>query len=347
LLATALPPADGSRQLPDAWANWLETEVGSGAAQLLIALSVFREPADHNAIVFQLGHHDPIAALAPDRHGPVPPYLAPPGLLWLLAACREARVLTVTGAASDRHWHVSPALADGLHRRLLAMGQHAELAAAHRRAAEYWQWHAASWPQDRRDDVHDLLEARHHMFSAGETEQASEITRIVCAQLRAWGDFEQTAELVQDTLDALPDGSGAWADWTRALGSVYSEAGQSARAQRCFSESVRMSAALGDHARVALGQRSLGALAEAAGEYRAAERHYRRADAAERKAAAAGRKASTEGRSTEDRKASAADHKASTTEDRKASAEGRGAATAARWHEALRSVHRAARAGLT
>ncbi|HXW47236.1 MAG TPA: tetratricopeptide repeat protein [Streptosporangiaceae bacterium] len=334
-----LSPADESRQLSDEWAHWLEAEVGPGAEQLLIALSVFREPADHNAIVFQLGRYDEMSALAPDRRGPVPPYQAPPGLPWLLAACREARVLTFAGLASDGHWQVSPEIASGLHQRLLARGRHGELTAAHRRAAAYWRWHAASWPQERRADVHDLLEARHHLFRAGDVLQACEITRIACAQLRAWGDLRSTAELVQDTLDALPDGSGAWADWMGALGGVYQEAGRPGEAQRCFTESIRMCSALGDYDGVARGQRRLAALAQAEGEYRTAERHYRRAAAADRKAAAADRTAADR---TPANHETGASRPAITNGVTGNSRWPRAIATAARWHDGLRAAHGAA-----
>jgi Tetratricopeptide repeat len=272
--------------LPADWADWLEIDVAQGAEHLLAALSVFREPADHNAIVFQVGSSDPSAALPPDGRGPTPPYQAPASLRWLLAACREAGMLGVAGPAGC--WQVSPPVASGLRRKLIASGRQAELAAAHRRAAEYWQWHAASWPQDREADVHDLLEARHHLFCAGDPEQASELTRVVCAQLHAWGELRREAALIEDTLGALPGGSLAWAGWMCALGSVSQQSGQHGQARRSYTASVRMAAALGDYRGVARGQRGLAALAEYHGQYRQAARYHRRAAAADRKASAPG-----------------------------------------------------------
>jgi hypothetical protein len=52
----------------------------SGAGRLLIGASVYREPADYNALLFQVGWPDLAAASAPDRPGPVPPYREPAGL---------------------------------------------------------------------------------------------------------------------------------------------------------------------------------------------------------------------------------------------------------------------------
>ena len=45
------------------------------------------------------------------------------------------------------------------------------LAGAHRQAAAYWQWRVRVWPQDKAADVHDLLEARHHLLQAGDIEE--------------------------------------------------------------------------------------------------------------------------------------------------------------------------------
>ena len=46
------------------------------------------------------------------------------------------------------------------------------LAGAHRQAAAYWRWRVRVWPQDQAADVHDLLEARHHLLQAGDIEDA-------------------------------------------------------------------------------------------------------------------------------------------------------------------------------
>jgi tetratricopeptide (TPR) repeat protein len=264
--------------------------LGQDAEQLLLAVSVYREPADRNAIVFQLGRHDWTAARAPDKSGPAPPYEPPSYLPALLTRCVVAELLSAVpagppGSATADCWLVDPWIASTLHARLAAAGRSAELAMAHRRAAEYWQWRSAAWPQDRRADLHDLLEARYHLFSAGDAEQASEITRVVCAQLHAWGDLGREADLIKSTLDSLPTMSASWPIWMHELGAIYQLRGEHHEAKRCFTESVELFTVLGDHRGIARGQHSLGVLAQAEGDYRRAERHYRRSGAAEKRAA--------------------------------------------------------------
>jgi tetratricopeptide (TPR) repeat protein len=257
------------------------------AEQVLIAISVFREPADRNALVFQLGQHDWTAARAPDRRGPAPPYQPPADLTELLTACTAAGLLLHSAgeqAGTGECWRVDPWIAGDLQQRLTSTGRQAELAAAHRRAAEYWQWRAAAWPQDRRSDLHDLLEARHHLFGAGDAEQGSEVTQVVCAQLHAWGDLGREAELIQSTLDLLPSGSVSRASWMHELGAIHQVRGEHDEAYRCYGSAVQMFAILGEYRGVARGQHSLGVLAQAQGDYRRAERHYRRSSAAEEKA---------------------------------------------------------------
>jgi hypothetical protein len=260
--------------------------------ELLIALSVYREPADRNAILFQLGTHDWTAARAPDRQGPAPPYQAPPDLAELLDRCVAAGMLSVPGAGAAGSgapgaWFVDRWIAADLHARLAASGRSGEVAAAHCRAAAYWQWRAAAWPQGRRSDIHDLLETRHHLFRAGETDSASEVTQIICAQLHAWGDLGREAEIIQSTLGWLPGRSPARAHWLHELGTIAALRGDPAEAERQFAGAADMSAALGDDSGVARAQHSLGVLAQTQGEYRKAERWYRKSAAAGQRADAA------------------------------------------------------------
>jgi tetratricopeptide (TPR) repeat protein len=310
LLAKSPGPAEGERLLPNAMGNRISQPslppavsegerdpaapiggLGARAEQLLIAISVHREPADRNAIGFQLGKHDWTAARGPDRCGPAPPYQVPADLTEQIAASVAAGLMTATTACAESRapangWFVDPWLAARLHEQLAAADRSAELVTAHRRAAEYWQWRSAAWPQDRRADLHDLLEARYHLFSAGDAEQASRVTEAVCAQLHAWGDLGREAELIQSTRNMLPRQSASWAGWTHELGAIYQVRGDHDEARRCFSASVEAFSVLRDYRGVARGQHSLGVLAQAQGDYHRAERHYRRSSAAEKKAPA-------------------------------------------------------------
>jgi tetratricopeptide (TPR) repeat protein len=297
LLAKRPPSADGYYALPPPAASdspvILSPTLVEGLTQraelLLVAVSVYREPFDRNAIAFQLGQHDWTAARAPARSGPTPPYQAPSDLLDLLTECVSAgMLLTATGSQPEPGgcWQVEPWFASELHNRLVAAGRAGELVTAHRRAAEYWQWRAAAWPQDRGSDLNDLLEARHHFFGAGDCEQGSNITQVVCAQLHAWGDLSHEAELIESTLAMLPTRSASRAAWTHELGAIHQVRGEHGEAYRCYAGAVQMFALLGDYRGVARGQHSLGVLAQAQGDYRRAERHYKRSSAADRRAAA-------------------------------------------------------------
>jgi tetratricopeptide (TPR) repeat protein len=258
--------------------------LSAGAEQLLIGVSVYREPADRNAVLFQVGVRDWTAARAPDRQGPAPPYQPPADFAEMLAVCEASGMFIAAGgsagasAADDgRSVFVEAWLASELHRTLAAEGRGAELKRAHRRAAEYWQWRSAAWPQGRRADMHDLLEARHHLFDAGDSEQANALTDAVCAQLHAWGDLGREAALIQETLDRLPARSAARAGWIHELGKVAEVRGDHAEAERRYQQALDMFAAVGDRAGASRSYHSLGILAQAQGDYARAEHRYRQA----------------------------------------------------------------------
>src|SRR6266567_4704815 len=126
------------------------------------------------------------------RHpaGGIPGRLTGPALRLLIVH----RLSAGSGAAAAE---VPPVFVDrrtatALHRDLAAALRGDEIICAHLSAAEYWQWRAAGWPQDRQADLHDLLEARYHLREAGDSDRAGALTEVVCAQLHAWGDRKST-----------------------------------------------------------------------------------------------------------------------------------------------------------
>ena len=292
--ARAAAATQGDRPGGAPFARLAET-MGPGAERLLIGASVYREPADRNALLFQVGRHDWTAVRAPDRPGPVPPYSEPADLGGLVAACAAAGLLTVgfaaPGGPADQSGVgrtgatpsdlptvcVDRRTASELHRVLEAGGRGHDLAAAHVRAAEYWRWRAAAGPQERRADLHDLLEARHHLLSAGEIGQACELTEAVCSQLHAWGDLDWEAALISDTLAWLPARSADTAAWIHELGTIAQVRGDYAEAERRYQQALDMYATVGDRPGVSRGYHSLGVLAQAQGEYARAELRYQRA----------------------------------------------------------------------
>jgi tetratricopeptide (TPR) repeat protein len=304
LLPSAADQQPGGGRPECAPLDVLDGYLGESAERLLIGASVYREPVDRHALLFQVGVRDWAAARAPDREGPAPPYQAPADLPAMVALCAATGLLAVAaGSAGDATGSRQTVFVEGwtaseLRRLLIAAGRDSELALAHRRAAEYWQWRSAAWPQGRRADLHDLLEARHHLFEAADSEQASALTETVCAQLHAWGDLGREAALIQDTLARLPARSAVRAGWIHELGRIAEVTGDHADAERRYQRALDMSATVGDHEGVSRGYHSLGVLAQAQGDYAKAERRYQQsaeaagqADPADQPAAAGQRPA--------------------------------------------------------
>ncbi len=264
---------NGSPQTGDARIAALAEILASGAGRLLVGASVYREPADRNALLFQVGRPDSAAAWAPGRPGPVPPYLEPADLDDMIAECQSAGLLTL-GFATLGTVFVDRWTADELSRALEAAGQGPDLAAAHRRAAEYWRWRTAAWPQGPSDDLHDLIEARYHLLAAGETTQACQLTETACSQLHARGDFGHEAALIGDTLVRLPQHSAQRAAWIYELGKIAQVSADYVAAERCFQQALDIFAAAGDRAGVARCRYSLGVVAQARGDYATAELCY-------------------------------------------------------------------------
>jgi len=266
------------------------------ALRLLISVSVYREPAGRNALLFQVGQACTAAAPEPAVQGPAPPYHAPADLAELVSECEEAGLLVVpeippghVPAQEDiPPMFVDRRTAGALHRDLRAAGLGDEVTSAHRRAAEYWQWRAAAWPQDRYADLHDMLEGRHHLHEAGDNDQAGALTEVVCAQLHAWGELDHEGALIQETLAWLPARSPLRAAWIHEIGKIAQVRGNHVEAERRYQQSLEISASLGDAAAVSRSQHRLGILAQARGDYAEAEHLYQQSlDLAEEPADAA------------------------------------------------------------
>ena len=272
----AAPPGHaGLAENTDAQAAALAEVLGSDAERLLIGASVYREPADRDALLFQVGQPDLAAAWAPGRPSPAPPYREPANLDWMIAECQSAGLL-IPGFPSAGTIFVDRWTAGELNRVLDSANRGPDLVAAHQRAAEYWRWRAEARPQEHGDDLHDLIEARFHLLEAGEAAQASRLTKMACSGLHARGDFGQEAALISDTLLRLPEHSAERADWIFGLGKIAQVRTDYAAAERCFKQAMDAFASAGDRAGVSRCHYSLGVLAQARGEYADAELCYQR-----------------------------------------------------------------------
>ena len=213
--------------------------------------------------------------LAELNRRPVPPYRAVPGLPEQIAACQAASLLTVSGDGQKLWFFVHRWTATELAGRA-AREPGQRLAGAHRQAAAYWQWRDRVWPQDEAADVHDLLEARHHLLQAGDIEEAGQVTEGICLQLDTGGAWEQEAALIRDTLARLPAGSPRRAAYIHHLGMLAQARGDYAEAARQYQRSLDISERLGDQAGMATGYHQLGILAQDRGDYAEAARQYQR-----------------------------------------------------------------------
>src|SRR5580692_5550514 len=135
-LPTELPAADAeavAQAAGDRLLDELYDRLSPGAQTVLIRASVFRAPVGPGAL-----------AARPDH----------------VAEAQAAGLLTV---GPGRELSVHRWTADGLHRRLAEAGQRDQVAAAHRRAAEYWRSRAADTPTGLRAN----LEAGYHLHAVG------------------------------------------------------------------------------------------------------------------------------------------------------------------------------------
>jgi len=288
------------------------------AADLLLGISVYREPVDQNAVLFQAGQPDADAEDIPDREAasqqiasilasagiivdrsldlasvpgdvrarlaphiaelnrpPVPPYRPVPGLPGQIAACQAASLLTVSGEGGEPLFFVHRWTATELAERA-AREPGSRLAGAHRQAAAYWRWRVRAWPQDKAADVHDLLEARHHLLQVGNVEDADQVTTAICSQLEPRGAWDQESSLIHDTLARLPADSPRQADWTLRLSILAHRRGDYVEAVQQNQRALDIYQRVGNQGGVADAYQMLGIFSRDRGDYDEAARHYQR-----------------------------------------------------------------------
>ncbi len=210
------------------------------------------------------------------RRKPTPPRAAPRGLPEMLDACVASSLLGAEDGEDGRVLFVHRWTGGELMRAAAADGQGEAITAAHRRAAEYWLWRVSVWPQSRRADVHDLLEARFHYLAMGEPESAAEVTEQVCSALEVWGAWDDETALIRDTLDRLPPDNDRVSAWIHQLGIVTQRRGDLGEAEDLYRQSLEIKERLDDEAGMASSFGQLGRLAEERGDSKEAERLYNR-----------------------------------------------------------------------
>lgn len=144
-------------------------------------------------------------------------------------------------------------------------GHDDQLREAHSRAAQYWLWRVAVWPQDRDANLHDRLEARHHLLAAGSINQANVITDNVCSRLHVIGAWDHETALIHDTLSRYVITPPQQATWLHRLGMLAELRGDYPEAERRYTASLTINEELGNPTGIAACCCHPGMLAEATG----------------------------------------------------------------------------------
>uniref|UniRef100_UPI000831F931 tetratricopeptide repeat protein n=1 Tax=Nocardia lijiangensis TaxID=299618 RepID=UPI000831F931 len=167
--------------------------------------------------------------------------------------------------------------ATALHNLLQHRHRGSEHTTAHQRAAQYWRWRVAIWPQNRDADLHDRLEARYHHLQGDEIPAAIDITEAICDRLQTIGAWEHATNLIHHSLAELPVDSPDRARWYYQLGVFAQNRGDFPEAEHRYRQSLTIDEELGNRVGTAAGYGQLGILAQDRGDYPEAEHRYQQA----------------------------------------------------------------------
>jgi len=148
-----------------------------------------------------------------------------------------------------------------------------DLVEAHRRAAAYFEWRAALWP----DVIGDLVEARHHYRHAGEIAAAVRTTAPVCSLLHDLGALDWERQLCEEALRWAGRTSAEALAFLHRLGLVAQTRGRLDDAESLRRECLAVAERHAVAATVALCHEQLGVIAQARGRTRDARDAYRKA----------------------------------------------------------------------
>jgi tetratricopeptide (TPR) repeat protein len=132
------------------------------------------------------------------------------------------------------------------------------------------------WPQSRQADVAQLVEARHHLYAAGDLAAAVAVTDAVAAWLHTWSAYGWEERLCLETLGWLPERSREAAAYEHQLGMVAQERGDYEAALDWYRRSLAIDEELGNRAGMASSYHQLGNVAYLRGDHDRALDWYRR-----------------------------------------------------------------------
>jgi len=152
-----------------------------------------------------------------------------------------------------------------------------EIADAHRKAAAYWLWRVAVWPQTRVVDVEQLLEARYHHRAAGDLDDALDANRRACRQLHTWGAWITERRLWDEALTWVPPRSSHAAYILHELGAIAENRTDYGTAEYYYQASLGIKEETGDQVSAATTRAQLGNLAFRRADFDSAGERYRAA----------------------------------------------------------------------
>jgi hypothetical protein len=145
---------------------------------------------------------------------------------------------------------------------------------AHGRAARYHTWRVRMMPQDAVDDLDDLVEARHHEHAAGNLDRAVDLSYEIRDRLDTWGAWDWEARICTETLAWLPPNSRDAAGFTHQLGIIAQKKGDHETAADHYRHVLAIVEEIGDRAGTAICYHQIGMLAELRGDYDTAADYY-------------------------------------------------------------------------
>jgi tetratricopeptide (TPR) repeat protein len=155
-----------------------------------------------------------------------------------------------------------------------------DLIQAHRRAADYHEWRAAS----RREALADLLEARYHWRESREPRRAAEATLRACAIMARWGEHQQIRRLCEQALAGLPETGELTCELLHMRSKAEQALGRLEKAAALARASLEIAEADGSARWKALGHEQLAAVAAADHDHQRAQDAYNTAIALAREA---------------------------------------------------------------
>ena len=312
-LAETITVAAGDVLLRDLLSGFGEDSL---ARRLLLGTSVYRVPVDDTALHWQVGEvqeEDPqVAARVADwrrrmeearKEGKEPT----PGTLGYSAS--EWQALQADFASWQRPPLAIPEEFESARVGLLGLGllspvprgddrtfwsvhrwtaqalaqifEEAEVRMAHERAARFWRFRVERVPQDRQQDMEQLLEARHHHHQAGDLEEAITVTEAVCDQFDTWGAYRRVERLCREVLEWIPELTKRRAGFLHQLGLVAQKRGSYDEALEWYRKSLEIYEELGSRVGMASSYHQLGMVAEDRGAYEKALEWYHKSLAIE------------------------------------------------------------------